>query len=332
MPLTGPLESGPIFFTHIPFGLRERSRYAEGVSPPVKYPSTPVPSQWDVAAPGLIQVASWQHLTWLRAGFSTRHGGESSVYADGSDGSSHDLNLGFTVHDDPDVVERNRARFVQCVAGGATMRLITLRQTHTSLTHVVTSPENVISPDGRAMLEGDGLLTERPGLLLGMGTADCAPVLVVDPVRRAVGAFHAGWRGTLARILESGIARMHEVYGSVPAEMLAAIGPCIGACCYTVGDEVKSSFLQAFQYGGDLFQQAAGGNGDTGKGPGPLRFDLAEANRRQLLSAGLLEQGIVAPGECTACRREDGGSRRYFSHRDENGMTGRMMSVIGIAP
>ena len=104
------------------------------------------------------------------------------------------------------------------------------------------------------MLEGDGLMTDVPGVLLGVGTADCVPVLVVDVEKRVVAAFHAGWRGTVARIVERGVAMMRREYGSRVEDLVAAVGPSIGACCYTVGEEVRSEFGGQFGYAEELFR------------------------------------------------------------------------------
>jgi YfiH family protein len=163
--------------------------------------------------------------------------------------------------------------------------------------------------------EADGIMTSRNGVLLGVQTADCIPVLVVDPVKRAVAGFHAGWRGTVARIVEFGVVRMAEEFGSDPANLMAAIGPGIGPCCYTVGDEVWTRFKESFSYADSLFAR----NGDE------LRLDLVETNRRQLLSAGLMAEAISVVGGCTSCRPE-----LFYSHRASGGHAGRMMAVIGI--
>jgi hypothetical protein len=156
--------------------------------------------------------------------------------------------------------------------------------------------------------------------MLGVQTADCVPVLIADVNKRVVAAIHAGWRGTVARIVEHGIATMREVYGSRPEDMVAAVGPSIGACCYAVGDEVRSNFGAQFKYAEALFRTTEGGQ---------MHLDLWEANRRQLLDAGVPEAGITVMGECTACAVAQQ-ERKYFSHRAEHGFTGRMMSVIGV--
>jgi YfiH family protein len=177
--------------------------------------------------------------------------------------------------------------------------------------------------EGKAVLEGDGLITDVPGVLLGVGTADCVPVLVVDVTKRVVAAFHAGWRGTVARIVERGIAMMQEEYGSQSLDMVAAVGPSIGPCCYTVGEEVWSEFGRQFRYAKELFVRPA----DSGE----VRLNLWEANRRQLLDAGVPEVSIAIMGECTACARNQSGALRYFSHRAEHGIAGRMLNVVGVA-
>lgn len=183
-------------------------------------------------------------------------------------------------------------------------------------------------------------MTSQPGLLLGIQTADCIPVLVADRQRKAVAAFHAGWRGTVRRIVENGIGRMRLEFGSQPKDLVAAIGPGVGQCCYAVGEEVLSEFESQFTYGSELFReigssdpvrtkypmmflaQRAPGHSSPGAG---LHLDLIEANRRQLLAAGLQPRAIQFVGACTNCHPE-----LFFSHRGSRGRCGRMMSVIGI--
>jgi copper oxidase (laccase) domain-containing protein len=117
-----------------------------------------------------------------------------------------------------------------------------------------------------------------------------------------------------------GVAQMQSQFGSRGEDLIGAVGPSIGACCYTVGDEVRERFHEAFPYAAELFAES-----ETG-----LHLDLHEANRRQLLGAGLAPHAITVVGECTACARLDDGRRKYFSHRDEEGFTGRAMGMIGI--
>jgi hypothetical protein len=214
--------------------------------------------------------------------------------------------------------------------------MVTLRQIHSSLIRRVTA-EDIATP-----LKGDGLMTGQPGVLLGIQTADCIPVLVADRKNRAVAAFHAGWRGTLARIVENGVGRMRLEFGSKPEHLIASIGPGIGQCCYSVGDEVRQQFESQFAYAPELFREVydsdpvrekypmlfltARAPGHSELGPA-MHLDLVEANRRQLLAAGIKKGSIFVTGQCTGCNTD-----RFFSHRIEKGFTGRMMSVIGIAP
>lgn len=283
-----------------------------------------------------MRVPGWEAHDWLRAGFSTRSGGLSTVYAAGAQTSTgrpvSEQNLGFTAHDDAAAVARNRLRLAAAIAGRRTPpTLVTVRQIHSNRTLVVdsasaeTSVTAMLTPEGRAAMEGDGLMTDEAGLLLGIMTADCVPILVADTKTRAVAAFHAGWRGTVAGIVERGVGAMQQRYGSKPQHLIAAIGPAIGACCYSVGAEVRAQFEQQFVYANELFRQVSG----AARGDSAMHLDLHEANRRQLLAAGLRPQSITVIGECTACTRQRSGRRKYFSHRAEAGFTGRMMAIIG---
>lgn len=292
----------------------------------------------------LVQVAEWKAYPWLRHGFSTRFGGVSTVYRQfqngGSaeaDASTGDLNLGWTKDDDPANVVENRRRLVAAVGNpigeaesvSEAPALITARQVHSAVSLVVggsdaQSVSDFVNLEGRAVLEADGLMTSATGVLLGIQTADCVPVFVVDTRLRAVANFHAGWRGTAARVVEVGVAKMMAEFGSRPEELVAAIGPSIGACCYSVGDEVFEAFTSGFAYGEALFSRGA----DAGSA---AHLNLWEANRRQLLDCGILAGRISVVGECTGCAGLPGQSR-YFSHRCEKGFTGRMMSVVGVAP
>ncbi|HUI84366.1 MAG TPA: peptidoglycan editing factor PgeF [Candidatus Binatia bacterium] len=270
---------------------------------------------------------------WLVHGFSTRRGGVSTGYGGAT------LNLGVTAHDRKENVERNRVAFLGAVgatdAAGRPWPLLQLRQLHSAVVHRV-------SAGAPGVLAGDGLITDTPALLLAVKTADCAPVIVVDIRRRAVGVFHAGWRGTVARIVEKAIGEMRRHFGSVPRDLRAAIGPCIRRCCYSVGPEVRAEFGSQFSYSEELFEEIFDANalhvrypllfldqrppGHGGEGP-EIHLDLVEANRRQLKDAGLAEESICVVEGCTACD-----TTRFFSHRAEAGRTGRMMGVAGIRP
>jgi polyphenol oxidase len=289
--------------------------------------------------PTILRANHLKEIPWLVHGFSTRLGGFSQVYGSGS------LNLGYTKDDTKAKVERNRAALLLGLElASPTKRgrsngrhplwpLITLRQIHSDIIHCTEAvPEET--------LFGDGLLTSTPGLLLAMQTADCLPVILVDRKRRAVGAFHAGWRGTVKRIVEKGVGEMRRHFGSRPRDLKAAIGPGIQGCCYEVGEEVRTKFESQFTYATALFREAkesdpvrekypllfltarAPGHGEL---PKKIFLDLVEANRRQLLDAGLSRGNIEVSPLCTNCRTD-----LLFSHRAEKGKTGRMMGVVGI--
>ncbi len=321
--------------------------------------------------PGVVRVADWERFPWLRAGFSTRQGGGSIAYRDaGMDDAEvvapgeqiqGEQNLGWTAEEPAAIVAENRRRFVRAVSGSRPMQLVTIRQFHSGLVRIAAQAEAPLAtPDGKAVatprsksgspgtpvLRGDGLLTRQPGLLLGIQTADCVPVLIADTRTRAVAAFHAGWRGTLARVVERGVGTMRLEFGSRPQDLVAAIGPAIGACCFAVGEEVRFEFESQFGYADALFSEVydsdpvrqkypmlfltARAPGHSNLGP-QIHLDLREANRRQLLDAGLRPAAVTLAGECTACARLRNGRRKYFSHRAERGYTGRMLSVIGVA-
>ena len=191
-----------------------------------------------------------------------------------------------------------------------------------------------------AKVVGDGLVTDLRGIALGILTADCFPVLLVDTKKKAVGAFHAGWRGTVKRIVEKGVGIMRLEFGSRPEDIHAAIGPGIQKCSFEVGEEVEDAFHTQFAYAAELFHhvqesdavrerypmlfmnQRAPGHGDPCI---KVHLDLREANRRQLLAAGVPEANITALEDCTVCQ-----PRKFFSHRAERGKTGRQMAIVGI--
>ncbi len=271
-------------------------------------------------------------MPWLVHAFSTRQGGVSRPYGGNA------LNLGFTAHDSRTAVLRNRELFLNNLSaanGRKTWPLISMRQIHSDLIHPVSTLSETA-------LVGDGLVTDSPGLLLAVQTADCLPVILVDPQHRAVGVFHAGWRGTLRRIVQKGVGEMRRYFASDPRKLLAAIGPGVHACCYDVGEEVRSRFEMQFGYASSLFREVKESDPVrekypllflTARAPGhselpvKLFLDLVEANRRQLLDAGVPARNIDASSPCTACHPE-----LLFSYRAEKGVTGRMMAVAGVRP
>jgi YfiH family protein len=283
-------------------------------------------------SPSILTVPALSRFPWLLHAFSTRQGGFSKAYG------GHSLNLGFTKNDSRATVERNRAaleRNVGAVTGKKLWPLITLRQIHSDLIHCVSKPP-------QDQLVGDGLITDTPTILLAIQTADCLPVVLVDTKRCAVGVFHAGWRGTVKRIVEKGVGEMRGCFGTRPKDVKAAIGPGIHGCCYQVGEEVRVNFESQFAYAAKLFREVK--ESDPVREKYPLLFltarapghselptniflDLVEANRRQLMDAGVSPRNIYASPLCTSCRTD-----LLFSHRAEKGVTGRMMALAGIRP
>lgn len=280
----------------------------------------------------VVQAADLKRITWLVHGFSIRPGGVTTCY------EGRSLNLGYTKEDSRDHVQENRRRFLRAlgaVTRGRPWPLLANHQIHSDIIHILRTSDP-------GQLIGDGLVTDLPGVAIAILTADCLPVLMVDKKNRVVGAFHAGWRGTVKRIAEKGVGIMRHEFGSRPQDIHAAIGPGIQKCCYEVGAELKQEFESQFPYAGHLFHEVRKsdavrekypllflnarppGHGDPGI---KLHLDLLEANRRQLLAAGVPGKNITAMAECSACD-----TRRFFSHRAEKGRTGRMMAVIGIAP
>lgn len=299
------------------------------MSRPLAKPSGHPPIATLDPAPGIVTIPAFADHPWLIAAFSTRQGGRSVAYAAGG---PPEQNLGYTPEDDPAAILAARQLLVATLTKSRkassptdTPALITIRQCHSGiLQRVDRAALPLTTPDGKALLSGDALYTRDPNLLLGILTADCVPVLVTDTRTHAVAAFHAGWRGTLACIVEHGIATLRRDFGSRPEDLIAAIGPSIGACCFAIGEEVRHEFESQFAYAPELFSEVV----TTNRGP-QLHMDLWEANRHQLLDAGLGASAITTIGHCTACTRLPDGRRQYFSHRAEQGFTGRMLSIIG---
>ena len=197
----------------------------------------------------MLEVAPLAEIDWLVHGFSARPGGTSKLEAAarGKPGSSGVLNLGFTDWDSRERVIENRARFLRAL-GASKMRLAGLRQMHSDVVH--RAGPNWASAEAP---QGDALITREKGVLLVMQTADCVPILLADTKNRAVAAIHSGWRGTLRRIAEKTLGRMRMEFGTRPEDVIAAVGPSIGRCCYEVGSDVAKEFAAQFPEAGDWF-------------------------------------------------------------------------------
>ena len=288
----------------------------------------------------ILTAKIFEQAPWVVHGFSTRKGGASRL-----DGVAT-LNLASAEWDSPAAVAKNRKVFAHALAGrkpaskhGAKMgiepSLVTLRQIHSDVVYVFSKASE--NPP-----QGDAAISRRNGLYLAIQTADCVPILMADASRRVVAAVHAGWRGTLASIVTKTLGRMRLEFGTDPRDVIAAIGPAIGPCCYEVGPEVAQAFAGQFAGAGEWFQGPFERLA-TGEEPNPLpwltmmppghepppervQLDLAAANRWQLVDAGVNARNIAVSSLCTGCRKD-----LFFSYRKEGAGTGRMLSAIGIS-
>lgn len=219
------------------------------------------------------------------------------------------LNMGGGTGDDLAIVRENRRRAFAAL-GRPFESNYDVWQVHSA--DIVCT--DVPRPPETAPLKADGILTDKPKVTLLMRFGDCVPVMLYDPQRKVVGLAHAGWLGTVRRTVQAAVETMQEHYGSRPKEILAAIGPSIGAHHYPVGPEVAAQVKTAFGDKSSRLLQAD---------DGAVKFDLWEANRMILEDCGVNE--IEVAGICTACHLED-----WYSHRGENGKAGRFGAVIGL--
>lgn len=241
-------------------------------------------------------------------GFSARLGGVSR-------GHLASLNLGIHRGDEPQRVLENYRRF--CAAIGVDAgRIVTANQVHGDVIRAVNDgdiKENLLAD---VPYEADGLTTDRPGLTLVIFSADCVPVLFFDPVKRAVGACHAGWRGTAGAIAAKTVRAMEERYGSAPEDLRCAIGPAIGPCCFETDADVPEAMEAA------LGALAAPYVSKTGE---KWRVDLKGINKALLLDAGVKAEHIDVSAACTCCEHE-----RYWSHRYTKGLRGSQAAAIAL--
>jgi hypothetical protein len=237
-------------------------------------------------------------------GFTTRHEGVSRP-------PYNSLNLGTNTDDSPHNVEGNRSLLARTF--GITMeQLVTVRQNHGSDLLVIDAPNDDVSHF--LGIEADGIITNQPAIMIGVTVADCVPILLYDPDRKVIAAVHAGWQGTAATIVARAVKGMQTIFGTDPAAVKAAIGPCINRCCYQVDQPVKDGFKDQ----PELWLAVS-----EPDGTGAWRLDLALANRMQLEDAGLSSLNIQTAGACVCCHKE-----LYFSYRRDGGETGRQMGFI----
>lgn len=257
----------------------------------------------------------------------SRRGGVSAAPFDS-------LNLSVSVPDEREHVYANRRR-AYGLFGRDTDTVVHAHLVHGADVARVTQADN-----GTWLTHVDGLITDQPGCVLTMNYADCAPIFLYDPRRRAIGLGHAGWRGTVIDLPGAMVRAMAEQFASNPADLVAAVGPCIGPCCYEVGEDVIAAVEAAFERPVELLRSADHGPRTTDDeessdrrpssvdripGGRRLNFDLPEANRRNLRNAGVAN--IELSGYCTACRTD-----LFFSHRAERGRTGRFGAVFALGP
>lgn len=271
----------------------------------------------DGSSPVLLRLESWEKREGLTAGFTTRIGGVSAAPRDS-------LNTALHVGDDAEDVVRNRRRVAEAL-GWEFSAWTCAEQVHGNRVHVVTAADKGSGRLDRAsaIQEADALVANEPGVLLVMYFADCVPLYFYDPESGAVGLAHAGWKGTVLDVAAETVRTMGERFGSRPEALLGAIGPSIGACCYEVDEAVLKHVRP-------LAEAAGAGAADGGSafhtptGNGRARLDLKEMNRHLMIKAGILPSRIELTTWCTGCRTD-----LFFSHRTENGATGRMMSWLG---
>lgn len=247
----------------------------------------------------------------VKHGFSTRKGGVST-------GIFSSMNLNFKRGDDPDAVMENYRR----MAAALNMRvedMVLSDQTHTTNVRVITEEDRgkgILKPQDYS--DVDGMITNVPGIVLVTSYADCVPLYFVDPVRKAIGLSHSGWKGTVGHIGQKTVWKMHEVYGSEPKYIVAAIGPSICQSCYEVSDDVAEAFRANF-----TADEAADILLD--KGNGKYQLDLWKANWYVLTDAGILPEHLSVTDLCTACHPD-----LLWSHRKTNGQRGGLSAFLSL--
>lgn len=257
-----------------------------------------------------VRFPAFQKAGGVVAGVASRKGGVSAAPFDS-------LNMSFSTGDDPDAVRENRRRFLSLLRIPAE-DIISCHQVHgTNIVPVGAADKGRGALDRESAVPGcDGLVTNERHVPITMNFADCTPLLFYDPVEDVIGISHGGWRGTAGDIAGKTVALMGKLYGSRPEQILAGIGPAIGACSFEVGEDVIDAFRPLF---GDEELRSL----YTEKGNGKFLFNLPGANQKLLLRAGLLASHIDDCGLCTYCHDD-----LFFSYRKSGGKTGRPMAAM----
>lgn len=254
--------------------------------------------------PALIETGVCRHL------FSTRMGGVSK-------GHLGTMNLSYSRGDEKENVDENFRRIAD-VLDCSMEDFVLSHQTHTTNVKVVTAQDK-----GRGIVKElgytdiDGLVTNEPGIVLSTFYADCVPLFLVDPVKKAIGLSHSGWRGTVEKMGKVTIQKMTQEYGSDPKDIIAAIGPSICVDCYEVSMDVADAFREAFKEADNLEQIV------IPKSREKAQLNLWEANLAVFLEAGVKKENIILPDICTACNKE-----LLFSHRASNGKRGNLGAFL----
>lgn len=238
-------------------------------------------------------------------GFSTRLGGVSQ-------GEWATMNISAARGDDPEHVRKNRERIAQAI-GVSVEDFTYTNQTHTTTVAVAEEKDR-----GKQFTETDGIVTDVPGICLVTFYADCVPLYFVDPVKKAIGLSHSGWRGTVGKMGKVTVEAMTETYGSKPSDILAAIGPSICQSCYEVSGDVIRKFQK-------VFDRAVLSSLYYRKENGRYQLDLWEANRQVLLEAGIKEEHMAVTNLCTRCNPDI-----LFSHRATGGRRGNLSAFLAL--
>ena len=238
-------------------------------------------------------------------GFSTKLGGVSK-------GCWATMNISTTRGDDPEDVEENQRRIARAI-GVKPEDMTFTNQTHTTNVAVVRAEDK-----GRRFMETDGMITNVPGICLVTFYADCVPLYFVDPVKKAIGLSHSGWRGTVGKIGKVTVELMQKTYGSDPKDILAAIGPSICQDCYEVSEDVIVKFQKSFEekYWPELFYQ---------KENGKYQLNLWKANELVFEEAGILKKHIAVTNVCTHCNPDI-----LFSHRTPGTKRGNLSAFLAL--
>lgn len=237
-------------------------------------------------------------------GFTTRHEGVSRT-------PYNSLNLGTNTQDQAHSVEGNRSLLTRAF-GIVQEKLVTVKQVHGSDILVIDEPNEDVSHF--LGIEGDAIITNQPGIMIGVCVADCVPILLFDQEKKVIAAVHAGWKGTASKLVSKTVAGMKSLFESSPKKLQAMIGPCIGKCCYEVDTPVRQEFIQT----GLDWDSCTEKSGDN-----TWNLDLGKANYALLTAAGIPDSQIQTSGMCVCCHRE-----LFFSYRRDGAETGRQMGFI----